>query len=99
MKLKDTLHLPTLAELGEFGRSEFANGVSDIRSALIDEAWFGRSTASPGHTDHPSLGWDLPEDAKAERSADQVFREAWSTDRSDLQRPDRDQAQELDFDR
>jgi len=35
MKFKELIHLPQAADLGEFGKSEFKNGVADIRRALL----------------------------------------------------------------
>ena len=91
MKFKELIHLPTMADLGEFGKSEFRNGVADIRRALIEEGWFGQSATT--------LGWDLPDDKRAERNADNPL--LARTEGSDLHwtRSRDERAQELDFDR
>ncbi len=82
---------PTATELGEFGKSEFRNGVADIRRALIEEGWFGQSATT--------LGWDLPDDKRGERHSDNPLLER--SQGSDLHwtRPREEHAQELDFDR
>jgi len=72
--------------------------ISDIRHALIDEAWFGRSRA-PSHVDHRSLGWELSDEARAERNSEDPFGHRWSAADEKRRAPERDQAQELDFDR
>jgi len=99
MKAKDALHFPKLTELGEFGRAEFVNGISDIRHALIDEAWFGRARASPNVNHHPSLGWELSDEVRAERNSEDPFGHRWSAEDEKRRSPDHDQTQELDFDR
>ena len=83
MKFKELIHLPNLTELGEFGKSEFRNGV--------EEGWFGQSATT--------LGWDLPDDKRSERNADNPL--LARTEGSDLHwtRSRDDRAQELDFDR
>ena len=91
MKFKELIHLPTATELGEFGKTEFRNGVADIRRALIEEGWFGQSATT--------LGWDLPDDKRSERQAENPLLSR--SEGSDLHwtRSRDDRAQELDFDR
>ena len=98
MKPKDPFHFPKITELGEFGRAEFVNGVSDIRHALIDEAWFGRAHGSH-HDEHHSLGWELADGARGERQGEDPFRDRWSGEDERRRRPEPQHAQELDFDR
>ena len=99
MSLKDILHLPKLADIAEFGRTEFPNGIADIRSALIDEAWFGQSRSSVTQVDRPSLGWELRDDDRAAHRGEDPFGSRWSAEDEKRQRADHDHPQELDFDR
>jgi hypothetical protein len=91
MKFKDLIHLPTATELGEFGKTEFRNGMADIWQALIAEGWTGQSRIM--------LGGDLSDDKRADRHADNPLLDR--KDGSDLHwtRSRDDHAQELDFDR
>lgn len=89
MKLKDALHLPKLTDLGEFARSEFADAVTDIRSALLDEAWFDRTSSSMTRIEHPAHGWHRTDEQHAERDAEDPLRRTRN----------HDHPQELDFDR
>ncbi len=91
MKFKELIHLPTATELGEFGKTEFRNGVADIRRALIEEGWFGQSATS--------LGWELPDDKRAERHADNPLLDRNHGPDVHGNRSRDDRAQELDFDR
>jgi len=97
MKSQAAMRFPDLAELGEFGRSEFANGIADIRHALIDEAWFGRAKTSHGRSDSHSLGWDIPEGREAEGRSQDPFKDRWSD--HDRERVSPEHVSELDFDR
>lgn len=92
MKFRELLHLPTPAELGEFGKTEFKNGMADIWQALIAEGWTGQSRVMLG--DDPLHRW-----SDSDRHADNPL-----LDRSrdaDLHgiRDREDRVQELDFDR
>ena len=92
MKFKELLNLPTATELGEFGKTEFKNGMADVWQALIAEGWTGQSrvmlgedplhrwSASDRHADNPLLDRSQGSDLHSTRSRD-------------------DRAQELDFDR
>lgn len=104
MKQRDVFHLPKLEELGEFGRSEFRDAISDIRSALIEEGWFDRTTSSVSRSDeqshihtHVHAGEDRGEAGK--QHADDPFDHRWSASDRARQREDRGHPQELDFDR
>jgi hypothetical protein len=91
MKFMERLNLPTLTELGEFGKTEFRNGMADIWQALIAEGWTGQSRIM--------LGSDLSDDKRADRHADNPLLNR--TDGSDFYRAQvrEDREQELDFDR
>jgi hypothetical protein len=98
MKDKETFKTQRHIDLGDFGTREFVGAISDIRTALIDEAWFDRASSSVTHHNEPSLGWKLPEDAKSKSSADS-FDQRWSADDQKRQRADPEHPRELDFDR
>lgn len=98
MKPRDFIHLPRLADIGEFGKTEFASGIADVRSALIDEAWFDRTTSSVTNVSQ-SLGWELPEDRRGDPGADDPFGRRWSASDHAHQHGERDHPHELDFDR
>src|SRR5689334_22968603 len=89
---------PSVAELGEFGRTEFANGIADIRNALIDEAWFDRASSSVTSFSQ-SLGWELPGDRGHEARTEDAFGHRVSRANEQRDRAERDYPQELDFDR
>ena len=91
MKFRELLNLPTATELGEFGKTEFKNGMADVWQALIAEGWTGQS--------RHMLGGDLPGDHRSDRHADnppldrtQGSDLGWTLSRDD-------HVQELDFDR
>ena len=91
MTFKELLNLPAPTELGEFGKTEFRNGVADIRRALVEEGWFGQSAST--------LGWELPDDKRAERQAENPLLD-WADGSDHVRQQSRDErAQELDFDR
>ena len=98
MKPKEFFHPPKLADLGEFGRSEFANGIASIRTALIDEAWFDRHAS---HRDHHESIFDHEGSRReaGDRGAEDPFADRWSASDRARQRPERDHEKELDFDR
>jgi hypothetical protein len=87
-------------EFDQFLFDQAKDAVGDVRSKLIDEAWFGRPAYSPSRLDHPGLGWDLPESQGAEmRSQQGPFESRWSGRDSDRVRDSPEHAPELDFDR
>lgn len=62
------------------GGGAVGEAIGDIRSKIIDEAWFGRRGSTPAASG--SLGWEM--DAPKPRTMDdlralQSFEEAWAT--------------------
>ena len=96
MKLNDTIHLPKLTDLGEFGRAEFANGIAEIRSALVDEAWFDRQ---PSYRDHHALDHGPSTHGRDNQNVEDPFAHRWSASDQAHQRAEHDHPQELNFDR
>ena len=84
-------------EFDQFLFDQAKDAVGDIRSKLIDEAWFGRPAHSPGRLDHPTLGWDLPEGHEAQGRSPDPFEGRWSA--HDREHASPEQTPELDFDR
>lgn len=72
------------------------DAVADIRTKLLDEAWFGRRTTSPGEAS--SLGWEQPPTVRA--AADTMprrsFEETWATRVPDQGRDVADTEQEFE---
>ena len=76
------------------------DAIGDIRTKLIDEGWFGRSTASPETTGANSLGWDVEPSkprTSGEMQARLSFEEAWATRDRPIDKLDPDY--DLDIDR
>jgi hypothetical protein len=99
MRDNDQPYRPKPPSLGEFLRTEFANGIADVRSALIDESWFDRTSSSVTHINQPSQGWERSDELRAGRDAQDPFGHRWSDADSKRLRPEHDHPQELDFDR
>jgi hypothetical protein len=99
MKPRDFVHLPRLADLGEFGKSEFRDAIADIRNVLIEEGWSGRATSSLTRIEHPADAHEASSDARGERDPGDPFAARWSASDHARQHEDRDHPHELDFDR
>lgn len=86
-------------EFDQFLFDQAKDAVGDIRTKLIDEAWFGRPASSPRNHDHPSLGWEVPEGREADDHRKDPFADRWSAQDQQRAKAEPERAQELDFDR
>lgn len=85
-------------DIEHFLYDQAKDAVTDIRTKLIDEAWFGRPAHSPSRSDHPSLGWDRTEGQQADGDKN-PFESRWSEQDQARSKGDPEHAQELDFGR
>lgn len=97
MKPKDLF--PSPAAIRDGVAREAGHAISDIRSALIDEAWFDRTSASVTHIQGSPLGWEQSDDRRSEQRAEDPFGHRWSASDHARQPAEREHPHELDFDR
>ena len=97
MKPKDPFS--SLGAIRDGVAREAGHAISDIRSALIDEAWFDRTSASVTHIQGSPLGWELPDDQRRDPTTDDPFRHRWSASDHAPQPAEREQSHELSHDR
>lgn len=86
------------SEISEFFWREAVSGLADIRDTVVFEGWSGRSTSQTRGPEN-SLGWELPDDRRNERAAEDPFGHRWSASDQKQQSAERDHPHELDFDR